>query len=224
MISVIIPTLNERKALPATLDALLVQAGEFEVIVVDGGSTDATLDIVASYTGLRFLQSQRGRAEQMNAGARVARGEILLFLHADTLLSPNAITELNALECDSTCHAGGFHHAFSGRHWTLRTVSWLHNKRCAATGIFYGDQAMFLRRALFDELGGFPVGELEDIVLSERMLERCKPRFLAACVITDSRKFEQMGPLRSFVRCLLILACYELRLPLRGRAFFAPIR
>ena len=224
MISVIIPTLNEMKALPGTLDALLGQAGDYEVIVVDGGSTDTTLDIVARYAGLRVLQSQRGRAVQMNAGARLARGEILLFLHADTLLPPNAISELNALELDANCHGGGFHHAFSGRHWTLRAVSWLHNKRCQLTGIFYGDQAMFVRRALFDELGGFPAGELEDIVLSEHMRECCTPHFLAACVITDSRKFEQMGPLRSFVRCLLILACYELRLPLRGRAFFAPIR
>jgi len=224
VISVIIPTLNEMKALPATLDALFAQPGEFDVIVVDGGSTDATLDIAARYAGLQVLRSARGRAEQMNAGAAVARGEILLFLHADTLLPPNAISELNALEVDTNCHAGGFHHAFSGEHWTLRTVSWLHNKRCAYTGIFYGDQAMFLRRGLFAELGGFPAGELEDIVLSERMLEHCAPRFLAASVITDSRKFEQAGPLRSFVRCLLILACYELRLPLRGRAFFAAIR
>ncbi len=113
---------------------------------------------------------------------------------------------------------------FSGRHWTLRTVTWLHNTRCARTGVFYGDQAMFVRRALFDDLGGFPVGKLEDIVLSERLLQRCTPMFLASCVVTDSRKFEQMGPLRSFARCLLILASYELRLPLRGRAFFAPIR
>jgi len=160
----------------------------------------------------------------MNAGAAVATGEFLLLLHADTRLPPNAIAEFNALESDPECHAGGFHHEFSGRHWTLRAISWLHNRRCELTGIFYGDQAMFVRRALFEEVGGFPVGQLEDILLSERLRERCEPRFLAARVVTDSRKFEQMGPLRSFARCLLILVCYELRLPLAGRAFFAPIR
>lgn len=224
MISVIIPALNEAKVLPATLDDLSAQPGDFETILVDGGSTDATLAIAARYPGVRVMTSPRGRAAQMNAGAAVATGDILLFLHADTCLPPDAIAELNRLQADPDCHAGGFHHRFSGGHWTLRTVSWLHNRRCAWTGVFYGDQAMFVRRPLFEDLGGFPAGELEDIVLSERLLERCEPRFLASSVVTDSRKFEQMGPLRSFGRCLLILACYELRLPLAGRAFFAPIR
>ncbi len=83
---------------------------------------------------------------------------------------------------------------------------------------------MFVRPNLFRELGGFPVGDLEDIGLSERIRERCEPRFLDASVVTDSRKFEQMGPLRSLLRCVIILACHELRLPLAGRAFFSPIR
>ncbi len=173
MISVIIPALNEAKALPATLQALLGQAGHFEVIVVDGGSTDDTGAIASRYPGVRVLTAARGRAPQMNAGA---------------------------------------------------AVSWLHNRRCAHTGIFYGDQAMFVRRDLFRELGGFPVGDLEDIALSERILDHCEPRFLDAAVVTDSRKFEQMGPLRSLMRCVIILVCYELRLPLAGRAFFSPIR
>lgn len=224
MISVIIPALDEARALPATLEALFAQPGAFEAILVDGGSSDATLNIAGGYPRLRVLRSARGRAEQMNAGAAIARGEILLFLHADTLLPVGAIRELNALEHDGECQAGGFHHRFSGKHWTLRAVSWLHNRRCAWSGIFYGDQAMFVRRRLFESLGGFPAGDLEDIVLSERLLDHCEPRFLEGCVVTDSRKFEQMGALRSFVRCLLILACYETRLPLRGRAFFAPIR
>jgi rSAM/selenodomain-associated transferase 2 len=224
VISVIIPTLNEAKALPATLDSVFAQPGRFETILVDGGSTDDTLAIAASYPRVRVCASRRGRAEQMNAGAEVAGGEFLLFLHADTHLPPRAIAELNRLEADPDCQAGGFHHAFSGRHWTLRFVSWLHNRRCAWTGIFYGDQAMFVRRALFEDVGGFSPGALEDIVLSERLLERCEPRFLASPVVTDSRKFERMGPLRSFGRCLLILLCYQLRLPLAGRAFFAPIR
>lgn len=224
MISVIIPALNEAKALPATLQALLGQAGHFEVIVVDGGSTDDTGAIASRYPGVRVLTAARGRAPQMNAGAAVARGDLLLFLHADTLLPPGAIETLNALEADPECRAGGFRQRFSGRHWALRLVSWLHNRRCAHTGIFYGDQAMFVRRDLFRELGGFPVGDLEDIALSERILEHCEPRFLDAAVVTDSRKFEQMGPLRSLMRCVIILVCYELRLPLAGRAFFSPIR
>ncbi len=224
MISVIIPALNEAKALPATLEALLVQPGRFEVILVDGGSTDETVALASRYPGVRVLAAPRGRAHQMNAGAEVARGDLLLFLHADTLLPPGAVRTLNGLEDDTDCHAGGFRQRFSGGHWALRMVSWLHNRRCAYTGIFYGDQAMFVRPNLFRELGGFPVGDLEDIGLSERIRERCEPRFLDASVVTDSRKFEQMGPLRSLLRCVIILACHELRLPLAGRAFFSPIR
>jgi rSAM/selenodomain-associated transferase 2 len=224
MISIIIPALNEARALPATLTALSLQVGEFETIVVDGGSEDGTISVAESFQNVRVLRSARGRAEQMNAGAAVAQGEILLFLHADTLLPAGAMAELNQLEGDGECHAGGFYHRFSGTHWTLRVVSWLHNRRCELTGIFYGDQAMFVRRSLFDELAGFPAGNLEDIILSERIRARCTPRLLKTRVITDSRKFEQMGPVRSFMRCLLILASYELRLPLLGRKFFSPVR
>lgn len=228
MISVIIPTLNEARALPDTLDALVAQIGDFETIIVDSGSTDRTFDIALEAARdrdrMHVLTAPRGRAEQMNAGAAVARGKLLLFLHADTLLPPGAIEALNVLESDLFCRSGGFRHRFSGEHWTLRTVSWLHNRRCEWTRVFYGDQAMFVRRRLFEDLGGFPAGKLEDIMLSERLKACGPPRLLDLTVTTDSRKFEQMGPLRSFVRCLLILASYELRLPLLGRAFFAPIR
>lgn len=224
MITVIIPALDEATALPATLAALATQSGDFETIVVDGGSADATAAEAVRFPGVRVVNAPRGRAEQMNAGANLADGEILLFLHADTLLPAGAIRELNSLEGDAKCLAGGFRQRFSGQHWTLRLVSWLHNRRCALTGIFYGDQAMFVRRTLFFELGGFPSGDLEDIVFSERVRQRCEPVFLDATVVTDSRKFEKMGPLRSLFRCVGLLICYELRLPLLGRAFFAPIR
>jgi rSAM/selenodomain-associated transferase 2 len=221
---VIIPALDEATALPATLESLRQQAGEFETIVVDGGSSDATVAVAESFGNVSVITAARGRAVQMNAGADVAAGDVLLFLHADTLLPANAICELNALERDPRFQAGGFRQRFSGEHWTLRFVSWLHNRRCALTGIFYGDQAMFVRRELFDELGGFPNCDMEDVAFSESVLQHCEPTFLNSTVITDSRKFERMGPLRSLFRCVTLLVCYELRMPLFGRAFFAPIR
>ena len=225
MISVVIPTLNEAVALPATLSALLAQPGEYEVIVVDGGSEDATVEIARSYKNVKIVESAPGRATQLNAGAEVAIGSMLLFLHADTLLPDNALRSLAQLEADTDMQWGGFHQQFSGNTWALRSISKIHNWRCQLTGVFYGDQAMFVRRQLFEFLGGFPdVTILEDIRLSEALLKVAQPTFLAGHVITDSRKFEQMGSVRSFIRCLTILACYELRLPIMGRSFFSPIR
>ncbi len=225
MISVIIPALNEARALPATLAALASQGGEWEALLVDGGSDDDTLAIAAQFAPLRCLVSERGRGAQMNAGAKQAQGELLLFLHADTLLPDGAIGCLNQLESDPTFSSGGFSHRFSGSHPALGFVSRLHNFRCRVTRIFYGDQAMVVRRSLFEQLGGFPEdGLLEDIRLSEQLREQGEPRMFAEEIITDSRKFEQMGPWKSLFRCLVILISYELRLPLLGRKFFAPIR
>ena len=225
MISVIIPTYNEEKALPATLEYLLRQAGEYEVIVVDGGSSDRTCQIVRAEPRVRLLTASKGRAAQMNTGACIARGEWLLFLHADTLLPNGALRRLNILETDSSCQAGGFRHRFSGDDWRLRLISWMDNLRAKITCIIYGDQAMFVRRALFEQLGGFPQQPfLEDIAFSEKLKRVIKPVLFDQYVVTDSRKFIQMGIWRSLARCAAILLCHGLRLPIAARAFFADIR
>ena len=223
MISMIIPVLNEERALPATLQHVFSQAGKFEVIVIDGGSTDNTLDIVNQESRIQLHKAAAGRASQMNEGARHATGDWLLFLHADTHLPEDALISIKQLPADT--QAGGFKHRFSGQAWSLRLISWLHNFRCRCTRIFYGDQAMFVRRKLFTELGMFPDEPiLEDLLFSEKLVKVTQPVILNSYVITESRKFESQGIWLSFWRVILILISHGLHLPIPARKFFSNVR
>src|SRR5689334_14196203 len=130
MVSIIIPTLNEEKALPETLHHVLQQAGSYEVLIVDGGSVNRTREIAEGEPRVRLVTAPRVRATQMNAGAQQATGEWLLFLHADTILPDRALIRLNTLEADATVQAGGFLHQFSGSDWRLRMLSFFNNLRC----------------------------------------------------------------------------------------------
>lgn len=225
MVSVIIPTYNEEKALPCTLSALFTQPGEFEVIVVDGGSVDHTCDIARASAEARLFTAPKSRALQMNAGANQANGEWLLFLHADTVLPDGAIRRLTDIESDQEIQAGGFMHQFSGDDWRLRLISFLDNFRCTRSRIIYGDQALFVRRALFKQLGGFPDQPiLEDVAFCERLIKMTKPLLLYPPVVTDARKFVKMGIGRSFLRVLLIILHVEFHLPVLPRAFFRDVR
>lgn len=225
MISVVIPAYNEEQALPGTLDCLLSQPGDYEVILVDGGSTDATTRIARRYPGVRVLDAPRGRASQMNAGASAARGDWLLFLHADTLLPGNGIARIAELPRDVA--AGGFRHRFSGRGFALRLISLADNIRCSFSRIIFGDQAMFIRRTLFSSLGGFPqVERLEDVRFCESLVKHVKPVLLDQAVITDSRKFVQHGVWRSLARVVIILLCVSLgrKIPDDSLRFFENVR
>ena len=234
MISVVIPAFNEEQALPNTLRALFTQRGDFEVIVVDGGSIDRTIECVQEFTlstqysalrSLRLLTAPKGRASQMNAGAKEATGEWLLFLHADTVLPSGAIQRVNEMEADQAIQAGGFMHQFSGDDWRLKLISFLDNFRCIRSRIIYGDQALFVRRTLFEHLGGFPNRPiLEDVAFCERLIAVTTPLLLSSPVVTDARKFLKMGVWRSFLRVLLIILHVEFHLPVLPRAFFQDVR
>jgi rSAM/selenodomain-associated transferase 2 len=225
MISVIIPAYNEEQALPATLHHLQRLPGEFEVLLVDGGSDDRTVEIASGMAGVTVLHAPKGRATQKNAGAASARGEWLLFLHADTLLPAEALVRLNGLEEDPTVEAGGFLHRFSGSDWRLRMISWLDNFRCVRSRIIYGDQAMFVRKGLFERLGGFPeVPILEDVAFCEKLVRATTPLVLSPPVMTDARKFLKMGVWRSFARVLLIIVHVQFGLPVLPRVFFHDVR
>jgi len=244
MVTVVIPAYNEEKALPHTLRELLRQCGDYEVIVVDGGSIDRTRAIVESFgfasaaiqhsavsspltphPSRLLLTAPKGRAAQMNMGAKRAAGEWLLFLHADTVLPACAIQRLNEMEADQTIQAGGFMHQFSGDDWRLKLISFLDNFRCIRSRIIYGDQALFVRRALFEQLGGFPNRPiLEDVAFCERLIGVTTLLLLSPSVVTDARKFLKMGIWRSFLRVLLIILHVEFHLPVLPRTFFQDIR
>ena len=225
MISVIIPAFNEQRALPRTLDRLYAQPGDFEVILVDGGSADETRTIATRFADLQIIDAPKGRASQMNAGAAKARGEWLLFLHADTLLPENALAGIAELPPEAS--AGGFRHRFSGNGFGLRFISLVDNIRCSGSRIIFGDQAMFVRRSLFERLGGFPdVERLEDVAFCEDLVRHTTPVLLDQSVVTDSRKFVQQGVWRSLLRVGVILLCVSLgrRLPDFSLRFFEDVR
>ena len=226
MISIVIPTLNEERALPATLESIAAQDGPLEVIVADGASDDTTVEIVRSFavTGhaVRCVQAPRGRARQMNAGAVVAGGEWLLFLHADTRLPDGAVRRIAGLPDD--VQAGCFHQLFNTSSRFLRALSWMHNQRFRFTRVIYGDQAMFIRRELFDEVGGFPDRPMEDVAISLELRERTRPIMLPGEVLTDARKFEQMGPWRALRHSVSLLLRFRRGADVSDGPFFDDFR
>ena len=192
-LSVVMPALNEAAGIAATLQALapLREAGH-ELIVVDGGSTDATAALAAPLAS-RVLHSEAGRARQMNAGAAVARGEVLLFLHADTRLPAGAATAITqALQRGARW--GRFDVHIEGRSRWLPLVAFMMNWRSRLSGIATGDQALFVQTALFRELGGFaPLPLMEDIELTRRLRERGRPACLRERVRTSGRRWDTRG-------------------------------
>ena len=225
-ISVIIPFLDEARALPETLthlDREIATCADVEVIAVDGGSRDASVAILARYPAIEVIVATRGRAAQMNAGVARARGDVLLFLHADTSLPRGALRAIGEAAAVPGFAYGGFHQQFSGDDWRLRMISALHNFRCRKAQTFYGDQALFVARAAFTAVGGFPQQRVEDIAISQRLKGLARPMFLPLAVITSARKFERMGVWTSLARVLAILVWLRLgRKP--PNAFFADIR
>lgn len=215
-IAVIIPVLNEQKALAALLPELL-SLGFEEVIIVDGGSWDHTADVArticqsAPDVHTRIIHGPRGRASQMNTGAALANSDILVFLHADTQLPHNARQVVaNAMD-DPRCVGGRFDVRFprdTGYAWM---VSRLMNLRSRWSGIFTGDQTMFVRRSVFEELGGFAdIPLMEDIEFSRRLKRVGTIVSLRAKVITSFRRWEQHGPLRTIVAMWTLRAWYWL--------------
>lgn len=197
-LSFIIPVLDEADVIAATLARLQsLRAVGHEVIVVDGGSTDATPALAAPLAD-RVLGTARGRARQMNAGAALARGDVLVFLHADTRLPGQAAAFIRA----ALRHRmwGRFDVAIEGLPGTLRVVAAGMNLRSRLTGIATGDQTLFIKRAAFDAVGGYPEQPLmEDIELSKRLKKLGPPACPPARVITSGRRWVANGVWRTIL-------------------------
>lgn len=226
MISIIIPTFNEESTIGATLTHVLKLNGNCEVIVVDGGSEDNTANIVSQHPKVFFIDGPKGRALQMNKGAQHAKGNILLFLHADTRLPDNALQLINQAMQNPFTLAGGFLQKFSGNDWRLRLISKIDNYRCRRSKIFYGDQALFICSKLFFKLEGFPKQDiLEDWAFGQILRRATTPVIINQSVITDSRKFEKNGIWKSFMHITIILTRLKFGLPVsKQHPFFIDIR
>ena len=195
-LSIVVPALNEAPGIAASLDALgPLRAGGHEVIVVDGGSTDATVAIAQARAD-RVIAAPRGRAVQMNAGAAQARGEVLLFLHADTRLPDDAADAIDRALARGV-RWGRFDVSIDGRSPLLPLVAAMMNARSRLTGIATGDQAMFVSRGAFDLAGGFPaIPLMEDVAFSKALKQVAgAPACLRQRVVTSGRRWDENGTL-----------------------------
>ncbi len=206
-VSLIVPVLNEAGGIETFLAALRASCTECcEIIVVDGGSNDQTAQLAAAGSDI-VIAAPRGRAKQMNAGARSASGTVLCFVHADSQLPDHADRIIRDALSDRQRQWGRFDVRLSGRHPLLRVVENLMNLRSRLTGIVTGDQALFVRRDVFNAVGGFPdIALMEDIAMSRALRSVGPPVCLRQRLITSSRRWEIHGIVRT------IMLMWKLRL------------
>ena len=214
LLSVIIPTLDEEKNLEATLDSLLRcsadENGEMEIIIADGESRDSTIAIAEKFSGVTVLTNlEPGRAKQLNSAAKTARGELLLFLHADTIVTKEAMSNLlRTMKDNPDLIGGGFYRYFDSRSLLLKTTCWMAGLRSRFWHIFLGDQAIFVRKPVFEQLSRFnenlPYGE--DLDFSIRMRKAGKTTVIGPAVLSSARRFDKNGPARqTWIDCKLAI-------------------
>jgi rSAM/selenodomain-associated transferase 2 len=208
-VSIVIPALNEAALIGRCVTSALA-TGPHEVIVVDGGSSDDTASL-ARAAGATVLASALGRALQQNFGARAASGDALLFLHADTRLAVDGLSQIEAALTDARVACGAFRQAIEAEGWLYRLLERGNSRRAARRGLPYGDQGIFVRRALFDEVGGFPELRLmEDVFLLKQLRKRTWPVLLPGPLYVSARRWQRRGVLRQTARNWTLLAAARL--------------
>lgn len=223
-LSIIIPTLNEAAVIEKTLAALPRAAG-VEFIVVDSGSSDGTPELAKRWAD-KVLMTEAGRGRQMNAGAREARGDILLFLHADARLPQEAPAAVSIALEDPAVVGGAFRLAVDSPRRALHMVARIANLRTWMTGVPYGDQGIFVRRSVFERLGGYPEWPLlEDLEFGRRLKTAGKVVFLSQPITVSSRRWDKEGVGYTTLRNQIFVLLYFLGVsPMRLARWVRPVR
>lgn len=204
-ISVVIPALNEKAAIVPLLRSLVAELPH-EILVADGGSRDETAARAADWA--KVIPSPRGRARQMNHAARVASGDVLLFLHADVLPDPGALDAIRRALAEPAVLGGNFRVCYEGEDAAAAAFNWINRQRCRF-GIFYGDSGIFCRRLVFEQLGGYrdmPI--LEDYDFARRLWKHGRLAFLAHRIRVSDRRWRKSGLLVTLWRWFWIQALY----------------
>lgn len=207
MISVVMPVLNEEKLVERSLE-VLSDWPDLELIVADGGSNDQTVELAARYA--KVVTSPPGRAVQMNAGAREAKGEVLWFVHVDTTPPPDAADHIRAAVAKEFV-GGAFRTRFDEPtpFWDLLT--WFDNHRTRIFRVYFGSRAMFVLTDTFWEVGGFPeIPFLEDVAFSRKMRQAGRTVMLDAVALESFRRFQKKGPIRQLLLDMVLLGAFEL--------------
>ncbi len=211
VLSIIIPTFNEEENIERCLNTI-VDVPEVEVIVSDGGSTDSTVEIVRRYKCVKVVSSMKGRGIQMNTGASFADGEILLFLHADCVLSKETILSFQHNFENDSIVGGAFKIKLLSDKFPYRLIEMGINLRSKVFRLPYGDQGLFVKKSIFEELGGFrEIDTCEDLDFICRLKKRGKIAILDEEILSSVRRWENSGVLRTSLRNQTLLASYMFR-------------
>jgi len=208
-VSIVIPVLNEGDRVSESITKAW-QAGADDVIVVDGGSTDQTIALAES-SNCRIVKATAGRGQQLNAGAASATGDILLFLHVDNWMDVSAADQIRDAMNDAECVGGGFKQRIDSKKFKFRMIEFGNYIRAKGQRLVYGDQGLFVRRSVFESLGGFPDFPLmEDFVFSQTLFQRQRrPVILPGPLHVDPRRWEKTGVIRQTLRNWRIATAYR---------------